>query len=236
MVESGDMTIPKAAETMPGAGTGETAASQVFDALKRDLISGRFAAGEKLAISTLKHHYAVGLSPLREALNRLAAYGLLEQHNQRGFRVPPLAAEELEDIARLRMRFECMALSQAFEAGDAEWESQLLAAQHRLLKADEEPQDLEHWEQAHLRFHRTLLAPCGSPWLLRFIGQLHDQFDRYRRLAPGDTVIRTRLDAQHGELAQLVLNRRIQDASDLLEEHIRLSWEIARGACVDRPG
>lgn len=226
------MTTPKLAEMAPVASTGETAASQVFDALKRDLIRGRFDAGEKLAISDLKQHYAVGLSPLREALNRLAAYGLLEQHNQRGFRVPPLSSEELEDIARLRMQLECMALSQAFEAGDAEWESQLLAAQHRLTKAEEESQDLEQWERAHLQFHRTLLAPCGSRWLLRFIGQLHDQFDRYRRLAPGNPAIRSGLDAQHGELVQLALERRIQDARWLLEAHIRVSWEVAEQACV----
>nr|WP_300309131.1 FCD domain-containing protein [Halomonas sp.] len=225
------MTKPKPVERALAPGVSETAASQVFDELKRDLIRGRFAAGEKLAISALKAQYAVGLSPLREALNRLAAYGLLEQHNQRGFRVPPLSAEELEDIARLRVQLECMALTQAFQEGDAEWESQLLAAQHRLLRADKSPEQLEKWEQAHLQFHRTLLAPCGSHWLLRFIEQLHDQFDRYRRLAPGNPAIRARLDAQHGELVQLALERRIQDARWLLEEHIRLSWDVARGAC-----
>ncbi|WP_348827853.1 FCD domain-containing protein [Halomonas sp. RT37] len=213
------------------AASGETAASQVFSALKQDLIRGRFAAGEKLAISALKERYEVGLSPLREALNRLAAYGLLEQHNQRGFRVPPLSVEELEDISRLRMQLECMALTQAFQEGDAEWESQLLAASHRLSRANKAQGEIEQWEQAHQRFHRTLLAPCGSHWLLRFIEQLHDQFDRYRRLAPGNPEIRERLDAQHGELVELALDRRIHDARYLLEDHIRQSWEVAKGAC-----
>lgn len=208
----------------------ETAASQAFEAIKHDLIRGRFAAGEKLAISALKAEYQVGLSPLREALNRLSAYGLLEQHNQRGFRVPPLSERELEDIARLRIQLECMALTQAMQQGDAEWESQLLAAQHRLLRADQQPRQVEQWEQAHLRFHRTLLAPCGSPWLLRFIGQLHDQFDRYRRLAPPNPEIRAQLDAQHSELVEMALDRRIQDARGLLEQHIQLSWQVAQGA------
>lgn len=211
--------------------TGATAASRVFDALKQDLIRGRFAAGEKLAIGSLKTRYQVGLSPLREALNRLAAYGLLEQVNQRGFRVPPLRLDELDDIADLRSQLECMALTQAFQNGDAEWESLLLAAHHRLRRADERPQEVEEWEQAHLRFHRTLLAPCGSPWLLRFIEQLHDQFDRYRRLAPPNPEVREVLDRQHGELVQLAMERRIQQARALLDEHIGLSHGVARGAC-----
>lgn len=215
------------ARTIPGV----TAASQVFDALKRDLIGGHFAAGEKLAISSLQAHYQVGLSPLREALNRLAAYGLLDQLQQRGFRVPPLETSELEDIVRIRIQLECMALMQAFQSGEAEWESQLLAAQHRLRRADEAPDEIEQWEQSHQEFHRTLLAPCGSPWLLRFIEQLHDQFDRYRRMAPGNPAIRKTLDQQHSELVELALDRRIHEARELLELHIHLSHQIAKGAC-----
>ncbi|SHE79725.1 transcriptional regulator, GntR family [Modicisalibacter ilicicola DSM 19980] len=211
--------------------SGITAASQVFNALKQDLIRGRFTAGEKLAISALKSRYQVGLSPLREALNRLAAYGLLEQLNQRGFRVPTLDASELADIAHLRTQLECMALVQAFQAGDAEWESQLLAAQHRLRRADQTPGEIERWEQAHQHFHRTLLAPSGSPWLLRFIEQLHDQFDRYRRLAPSDPATRELLDQHHAELVTLALARHAGEARELLELHIHLSHQIAKGAC-----
>ncbi|MBZ9540264.1 MULTISPECIES: GntR family transcriptional regulator [Modicisalibacter] len=219
--------------TSPSAGT--TASSQVFEALKQDLIRGRFAAGEKLAISALKTHYGVGLSPLREALNRLAAYGLLEQENQRGFRVPAMRLEELDDIAGLRTQLECMALTQAFQNGDSEWESQLLAASHRLRRSDEQPDRIEEWEQAHLRFHRALLGACGSPWLLRFIGQLHDQFDRYRRMAPPNPGIRATLDGQHGALVELAMARDIQAARALLDTHIRLSHEVARGCCSPSP-
>lgn len=208
-----------------------TASSQVFHTLKKDLIRGRFAAGEKLAISALRTHYQVGLSPLREALNRLAAYGLLEQESQRGFRVPAMRLAELNDIAGLRSQLECMALTQAFQNGDAEWESLLLAAHHRLKRADEQPHEVEAWELAHLRFHRALLAPCGSPWLLRFIEQLHDQFDRYRRLAPPNPEVRRGLDAQHGELVELALARDIAAARALLEDHIQLSHAVAKGCC-----
>lgn len=212
-----------------------TAASQLYVALKRDLINGRFTAGQKLAINALKQHYQIGLSPLREALNRLAAYGLLEQENQRGFRVPALKREELDDIADLRRRFEGQALEQALRHGGDEWEAGLLAAFHRLKRADDVPDRLEHWEQMHLQFHRHLLEPCGSPWLLRFIEQLHDQFDRYRRMAPANPAVRDTLNQQHGELVDLAMTRDVERARDLLAEHIRLSWEVAQGACRETP-
>jgi len=206
---------------------GVTAATWIYDTLRQDLVNGRFTAGEKLAISSLKVRYGVGLSPLREALNRLAAYGLLTQENQRGFRVPRLARDELDDIAGMRRELEGMALERAILRGDAEWESELLAAAHRLKRADDAPDMKEEWERLHVRFHSTLVAPCGSAWLLRFIEQLHDQFDRYRRLASGDREVRRVLDTQHGELMELALARDVKAARKLMNDHIQRSYEVA---------
>lgn len=211
-------------------GEGVTASSWIYDTLRQDLVNGRFTAGEKLAISALKERYGVGLSPLREALNRLSAYGLLIQENQRGFRVPRLVRDELDDIADMRRELEGMALARAIRRGDAEWESELLAAAHRLKRADEAPEKADEWELLHMRFHRTLVAPCGSTWLLRFIEQLHDQFDRYRRLAPGDPETRRILDAQHGELVELALARDVEGARDVMNDHIQRSYEVALGS------
>ncbi|RDB44767.1 GntR family transcriptional regulator [Halomonas sp. DQ26W] len=204
-----------------------TTSGRIYDTLRQDLVNGRFQAGEKVAINTLKEHYGVGLSPLREALNRLAAYGLLEQENQRGFRVPRLESRELDDIAEMRRELEGMALERAIRFGDAEWESELLAAAHRLKRADMVPEEVDEWERLHTRFHRTLVAPCGSVWLLRFIEQLHDQFDRYRRMAPEAPEVRRVLDAQHGELVALALERDIKAARALMDDHIRRSYEVA---------
>lgn len=201
--------------------------SRLYETLRRDLVSGRFKAGEKIAISALKVRYNVGLSPLREALNRLAAYGLLEQENQRGFRVPRLERAELDDIATMRRELEGMALQRAIERGDTMWESELLAAAHRLKRANDTPEHIEEWERLHAQFHRTLVAPCESAWLLRFIEQLHDQFDRYRRLAPEAPETRRLLDTQHGELVSLTLERKAVEARELLDDHIQRSYEIA---------
>lgn len=213
--------------TRPGSAT---TASRIYEALRQDLLNGRFGAGERLSITRLRETYQVGLSPLREALNRLAAYGLLRQENQRGFRVLELTRAELADITEMRRQLEGMALELAIQHGDDEWESQLLAANHRLGRAGEGT-PVGDWEQLHTRFHNALVAPCGSTWLLRFISQLHDQFDRYRRVAPRAQELRHRLDAQHQELVDLALARDARRARALIEEHITLSSEVAKRSC-----
>lgn len=207
-----------------------TTASRIYEMLRQDLLDGRYAAGERLSIALLRETYQVGLSPLREALNRLAAYGLLRQENQRGFRVLELSRDELADITEMRRQLEGKALELAVKHGDEEWESQLLAANHRLSKACSHTPVVE-WEQLHSRFHNALVAPCGSVWLLRFISQLHDQFDRYRRVAPRAQELRHQLDAQHQELVDLALARNARRARELLEEHITLSSEVAQKSC-----
>ncbi|MDR5873350.1 FCD domain-containing protein [Halomonas sp. CUBES01] len=204
-----------------------TASSRIYETLRRDLVGGRFAAGEKLAINALKEHYHVGLSPLREALNKLAAYGLLIQENQRGFRVPTLTRAELDDIASMRLELEGMAFERAIQHGDAVWEAELLAAAHRLKRADMSLEKDEEWETLHSQFHRTLVAPCGSVWLLRFIEQLHDQFDRYRRLGPKMPTVRQTLDDQHHQLVELALQRDTKAARALMDDHIHKSYQVA---------
>ncbi|OHV13864.1 GntR family transcriptional regulator [Kushneria phosphatilytica] len=207
--------------------------SELYDALRRDLINGCYGAGEKLAITTLKKRYGVGLSPLRETLNRLAAVGLLEQSHQRGFRVPRLTRAALDDVATLRRQLEGEALEQAIARGDHEWEVELVAALHRLRQhqGDFDSRSHEHWELMHARFHKALVAGCGSPWRLRFLEQLYDQFDRYRRLAPQLEQRREQLDDQHARLVEYALARDAQQARALLEAHIELSWTVALQSC-----
>lgn len=211
----------------------ESKSGRIFERLREDLLNGQFESGEKLAISALRESYGVGLSPLREALNRLAASGLLEQEDQRGFRVPKLSRSDLDDIVQLRIELECMAITKALEFGDADWESELLAAGHRLKHASKGDLPLKEWERLHSRFHEVLLSSCRSTWMLRFIRQLHEQFDRYRRQAPHNPAIRGTLDEQHGLMVKYALERDVDSAVQLVQEHILLSSQAALASCID---
>ncbi len=208
-------------------------ASRVYAELRNDLLNGVIPAGRRINISTLKDHYRIGLSPLREALNRLAATGLLEQQSQRGFYVPQRTKKELGDIIRLRKELEGYAVARSVAMGDAQWEAEVLAAGHRLKRYDRETDKSQEWEQLHSAFHGALLAGCGSPWTLRFIQQLHDQFDRYRRPAPFNAALRAELNTQHEMLVELALARDAVAARELVHAHIDLSSQVARESCLD---
>jgi DNA-binding GntR family transcriptional regulator len=62
---------------------------QAFQRLRRDVLTGTFAANAKLKVEELQEAYGFSSSPLREALSRLSQEGLVRADERRGFRVAP---------------------------------------------------------------------------------------------------------------------------------------------------
>lgn len=211
---------------------GKSRTDNLFTNLREDILNGRLEPGAKLNIAALRLTYKTGLSPLREALARLAAMNLLVQQSQRGFSVPKLEVRELEDIINLRTEFEGVAAETSVQNGNTEWESELLAVAHRLKFMGETTYKSREWEDCHKAFHAILLSRGHSPWRLRFTQQLHDQFDRYRRQAPNDSEIRSILNEQHYQMVELALERKGRALQALVIDHIRLSAEVARRRCL----
>jgi len=81
----------------------KTLVESAYRALRRDIIEGRLAPGEKLRVEHLKDDYGVGAGTLREALSLLISDALVVSQGQRGFRVAPVSIEDFEDITRTRV-------------------------------------------------------------------------------------------------------------------------------------
>ena len=202
-----------------------TLAEDVFAQLRGDIVRGRFQPGAKLGLDALRAAYGVGISPLREALSRLVAEGLVRQESQRGFRVAPASLPDLEDIARNRIRLESDALRLSIANGDDSWGARLVAAHYQFgrseyRKASGDGADPEEWEVRHRAFHRTLIDACGSRWLLHFCEQLYDQFDRYRRLCDISADTQRHLGTHHTAMMDAALARDADRAAAILGEHI----------------
>lgn len=208
-----------------GAGP-RTVADAVHERLRADLMAGRYGSGEALRLEPLMARYGCGISPLREALNRLAAERLVVAVGQRGFQAAPVSLVEMWDIVRLRQKLEGEALTGAIEAGDARWESEILAAFHRLAKAPppgRDRADPDSWERGHRDFHAALIAACPSAWLLHFVGILYGHTERYRRIRFERTMPKKLVrdvEAEHRALMDAVLARDKRRALRLLTEHL----------------
>jgi DNA-binding GntR family transcriptional regulator len=205
--------------------TRATLTEQVQDALRLDIIEGVFAAGQRLRPAELAQRYKVSATPLREALQRLAAQSLVEIDPRMGVTVAPISQGDLHDIYWLRGVLESIALERAIERGDDAWEGALRAA-YATLKAQGED-DLIAWSAAHRAFHEALFAACGSPWLLRVLDTLYDHSERYRMV----TVQRGTEDAvrEHHDIQAAAVQRDKAAALEALRRHIDGTVGLLKG-------
>ena len=192
--------------------------------LRADILSARLAPGAKLKIRQLSAQYRIGGSPLRDALAQLTGDGLVILESQRGFRVAPVSRADLRDVAQARKRIELAALELSLERGDEAWRQRVRAADASFAVVKQKVGDTtpitEDWEQRHRAFHLALLSACASPTLMRFCAQLHDRFDRYRRIALPSRSYMGALGDDHEAFMEAALAGRREEAIALLARHI----------------
>ena len=88
---------------VPAAGAPRTVTEATYQRLRQDIIWGRLPPDTPLRSDELRAAYAVGISPLREALSRLVAERLVTAIGQRGFRVAPLTPDDVMDVTETRL-------------------------------------------------------------------------------------------------------------------------------------
>lgn len=212
------------------AGPANTLVGAAYVKLRHDIIQGRLPPGSRLRVEHLKDDYGVGAGTLREALALLVSDALVVAHGQRGFHVTPISLEDFRDITENRVLLETEALRQSIAVGDDDWESAVLAAFHRLSKAEQrlaaDPDArFEEWEQRNREFHRELIRACPSRWMHHFLGILYQQAERYRRLTVTRRPIARDLHDEHQGILDATLARDADRASALLASHIRLTYD-----------
>lgn len=212
-----------------------TFASTVYERLRKDIISAALAPGQKLNIKMLCDRYGTGLSPIREALNRLSGDGLVIQTDRRGFRVLPLSEAHLAELNKTRIWLNEIAVRESIAHGNQAWEESVLLAYHRLsrtprrLTASSGGAENPAWEEAHRQFHASLGAACGSSWIIRYCEQLFDAAERYRHLSRQALQQKTGpRDAEHKLIMEAVIARDADKAVELLTRHVSATAELVR--------
>ncbi|MBC7940453.1 MAG: FCD domain-containing protein [Chitinophagaceae bacterium] len=217
-----------------------TLIAAAYERLRHDIVSARWRPGVKLGIEALKTHYQLGPSPLREALNRLAAEGWVEHLEQRGFVVAAASAELFSELLQTRIWAEGTALRESIQRRDAGWEDHLVLALHHLSRvprslSSEHFEENPQWEPRHRAFHMALLSRCGSRYLLNFCGQLYDQAYRYRQIAVSAAYGQRRETDEHRAVAEAAIAGRVDDAHRLLVAHYELTARFIRAPASDPP-
>lgn len=111
-----------------------THATSLVKRLRLAIMTGELAPGSKLRLDALRKKLGLTISrsPLREALSRLGAEGLILIEDKRGYRVIPVSEKNLQELAKLRVYFEGLALRESITKGDEAWADSVRAAEDKL--------------------------------------------------------------------------------------------------------
>jgi DNA-binding GntR family transcriptional regulator len=203
-------------------------------ALRADIVSCRLKPGTRVKISDLCNQIGANLSAVREALARLLADGLVVSEPQKGFQISPISVKDLEDLANTRIEIEILSLRRAMANSSIEWETQMVAAFHRLSRTSEHADDSkkvlnEAFLTAAFQLFEAIMSACDNEWLLRLRRQLYTQYERYRRLTLIGQLGRRDHRAEFKGLLDAILAGNLELAEDRLRDMITPTPEFIEG-------
>jgi GntR family transcriptional regulator of vanillate catabolism len=211
-----------------------TLAQSVTDRLRGALLEGRFAPEEKLNEAALSALLSVSRTPLRSALNRLAAEGLLDYVPNRGYSVRGVDVKSLESIFEVRGALEGLAARNAAERGMPEPlqkayrqaldEGDRVMAKGRLL-----PADRSVFSDVNARIHAAILHAADNRMLQDMIRLCHNiPASSERNVLWDDYQWLRRSHDDHHRLLEAIVLRDAPRAEQLMREHIH-TVKLKRG-------
>ena len=188
--------------------------------LRERILSGELAEGEIIRQETLAKEYDVSRMPIREALKRLNAEGLIQWANNRGGSVTKHSLEEIGEIFDLRTLIEVDLFRRAIpHMGPAD-----ITRCEQLLEQMEtsyDDNDVSNWGLLNHAFHSALYAASGRRMTMELLDRVNMQADRYVRMHLSVMKQREPAKKEHRELLRLAKGGRVEQACGLLTQHIQ---------------
>jgi DNA-binding GntR family transcriptional regulator len=216
-----------------------TKADEIALLLEDDIVSGRIEAGSVLRQEQLSERFGVSRTPIREALRRLSAQGLVSFTPNRGVRVRTLSREELREAFLVRAELEGLATELAvprmtperlveLESAEQRFSELTLALREQARAGSADNALAVEWMGANYGFHDVVYAAAESPYLERlaksarrtFVGQI-----TWVARAELDGLY-ARNDREHRALLAAIAAGSAGGARTLAREHVLHSWEL----------
>jgi len=200
--------------------------------LREEILAGRLQPGTELAEVALSEQLGVSRGPIREAIGRLAAEGLVTVRPRRGAIVRSLSKDEFLELYQVREALEIMAVRLAVPRLGADDFAALQGLIDTMGKHAERGEITEFFE-ANVAFHAYLLEASGNRKLKELYGQLLGQMGRYRMRSLTLRGNLHRSVAEHAAILRAAKRGNTERAAHLMSEHIRVPQQRLKALTDD---
>jgi DNA-binding GntR family transcriptional regulator len=205
--------------------------AQLSSVLRERIVGGHYSPNQMLLQDVLAEEFGVSKIPVREALVRLAAEGLVDIYTHRGFQVRPLSWAEYEELARLRLMIEPNAVVHGAKLANENdhrlVEKKLIALNQSIARGEPEAGALNS------EFHLSLITPQQQPLTAELLGNLLTRCQRYVLAHLTISGKPKRAQQEHDALFEAWRNRDLRDVRLRVSTHIQETLDELRVAmCV----
>lgn len=199
-------------------------ADGITDELRSMIFTGRLGVGVQLKQEALAQRFGVSRIPIREALKRLEAEGLIEHTKHQGSMVASKSIEDLMETLDIRIGLEARALTLAIPL----LTKVDIAESKEILARYDESDSPREWTELNLAFHLRLYRACGRPRLLKMIEDTVRSIAVHLRAHQSSASGRKSPQTEHREILKASAAGDVAKAVQLLEAHIEHTQQALR--------
>lgn len=199
--------------------------NSIASALEKRIVAQVYLPGARLDENSLANEFGVSRTPVREALGKLNAWGLIDIRPRRGAVVSETPPHKILEMFEVMAGLEAMCAKLAARRCDGVDRREIIAAQKKCeLAACSENYD--RYELENARFHRAIYAACRNQFLQEQTDALARRLSTYRML---QLRVRGRIKKSieaHAQVVDALMNGDGDRAAESIYQHVQLREEL----------
>ena len=216
-----------------------TKADDIAGLIEEAIVSGELIPGSVLRQEQLSERFGVSRTPVREALRRLAALGLVSFEPNRGVRVRTLSHDDLREAFLVRAELEALVTEEAARKLTSEALEELEECEKRFARLTREIRSHEpggnrralmgEWMRANHAFHDVLYRAAELPYVESVAKSARRTFSGPTVWAPVDDELEAlyeRNQAEHRAIRQALVAGSVAGARERAHEHVMHSFAL----------
>lgn len=196
----------------------------IFETLRKSIVSGDIKPGERLMEVALAEQMGVSRTPVREAIRRLEAEGLVTMTPRKGTHVSELSVKDIMDVLEVRAALDKLATELAAKRMQNTL-VKTLEQIHKQFITHVEKESIEGAIRKDIEFHDVIYTASGNSRLIGVASTLREQYFRFRVIYLRDIQIAEHVENEHNDILNAFRQGDWLLASELAERHIKSQME-----------
>ena len=197
----------------------------IFEKLKTAIMNGDLAQDEIISEQQISKEFGVSRTPVREALYKLTATGLIRIIPHKGFLISKWSLKEIRDVFEIRIVLERLAIELFIKNSQPDSIGQLKEIIQKMGKAAKENNFIEAAKMNN-KFHDLIIKESNNDEIFNVMEPLKNKINIFRLISISTPYRAGHSVEEHQKILDSIIQKDIAGAKKLIEIHIRQVMEI----------